>query len=56
VVITLRDPTGAVTQEITGVPRVTGVRVYPGKPGFEELLALFAARQPATPESGTPTS
>jgi hypothetical protein len=49
VVLTLRDPAGAVTQEITGVPRVTGVRVVPGKPGYEEVLALIAAAASATP-------
>jgi len=51
VVVTLRDPSGAVTQEITGVPRVTGVRVTPGKPGYEEVLALIAAAATATPTS-----
>ena len=50
-VVTLRDPSGAVTQEITGVPRVTGVRVTPGKPGYEEVLALIAAAATATPTS-----
>ncbi len=51
VVATLRDPAGTVTQEITGVPRVTGVRVTPGKPGYEEVLGLIAAAATATPTS-----
>ena len=49
VVVTLRDPTGAVTQVINTVPRVIGVRVRPGKPGYEEVLALLAASPVATP-------
>jgi hypothetical protein len=51
VVITLRDPTGAVTQVINTVPRVIGVRVRPGNPGYEDLLALLAASPVATPTS-----
>jgi hypothetical protein len=51
VVVTLRDPSGAVTQELTGVPRVTGVKVTPGNPGYEEVLALIAAAATATPTS-----
>ena len=56
VVITLRDPTGAVTQVINTVPRVIGVRVTPGKPGYEEVLALLATQPAATPGAGTPTT
>ena len=56
VVVTLRDPTGTVTQVINTVPRVIGVRVRPGKPGYEEVLALLAASPVATPQAGTPTS
>jgi hypothetical protein len=39
-----------------GVPRVVGVRVLPGKPGYEEVLALIAAQPAATPMASTPTS
>jgi hypothetical protein len=56
VVVTVRDSTGAVTQEMTGVPPVTGVRIHPGKPGYEELFALLAAQPAASPAAGTPTS
>jgi hypothetical protein len=56
VVVTLRDPTGAVTQVINTVPRVAGVRVTPGKPGYEEALAMLATPSAATPETGTPTA
>lgn len=50
-VVTVRDPTGAVIEEINGVPRVAGVRVTPGKPGYEEALAMLASPAAATPES-----
>ncbi len=56
VVVTLRDPTGVVTQVINTVPRVIGVRVRPGKPGYEDVLALLAASPVATPQAGTPTT
>jgi hypothetical protein len=49
VVVTLRDATGAVSQVITTVPAVAGVRMAPGKPGYDEVLAMLAARQAATP-------
>jgi hypothetical protein len=49
VVVTLRDATGAVGQEITTVPAVAGVRMAPGKPGYDELLAMLAAGPTATP-------
>jgi hypothetical protein len=58
VTITDRDTTGAVTQvlgpglEGTGLG---GVRMRPGKPGYDEMLEMLAAQQAATPESGTPT-
>lgn len=56
VVVTLRDPAGAVTQEIHTVPPVTGRRMTPGKPGYAEVLALIAARSSATPAPpATPT-
>jgi hypothetical protein len=48
-VVTLRDAAGAVSQETTGVPAVAGVRMMPGKPGYDELLAMLAARPAATP-------
>jgi hypothetical protein len=58
VTITIRDTTGAVTQVIG--PGLTdagigGVRMAPGKPGYDEMLAMIAAQQKATPEAGTPT-
>ncbi len=56
VVVTLRDPAGAVSKVIHTVPVVTGVRMTVGKPGYAEVLAMIAARQTATPETGTPTS
>jgi hypothetical protein len=55
VVVTLRDAAGMVGQVMTGVPPVTGVRMRPGKPGYDEILAMFAAHSAATPETGTPT-
>jgi hypothetical protein len=48
-VVTVRDATGAVSQEITTVPAVAGVRMAPGKPGYDEVLALLAAGPAATP-------
>ena len=48
-VVTLRDATGAVSQETAGVPAVAGVRMAPGKPGYDELLAMLAAGPAATP-------
>ena len=48
-VVTLRDATGAVSQETVGVPAVAGVRMAPGKPGYDELLAMLAAGPAATP-------
>jgi hypothetical protein len=50
-VVTVRDPSGATTQVINTVPRVAGVRVTPGKPGYEEALAMLA-----TPAAATPTT
>jgi hypothetical protein len=47
--VTLRDATGAVIQEISTVPAVAGVRMMPGKPGYDELLAMLATRPAATP-------
>jgi hypothetical protein len=51
VVVTLRDASGAVSQVIHGVPPVAGVRMAPGKPGYDEVLAMLAARKAATPTS-----
>lgn len=56
VVATVRDNTGAVTQTIRTVPAVAGVRMAPGKPGYDELFAMLAAGPAATPEAGTPTT
>ena len=53
-VVTLRDATGAVIEEIATVPAVAGVRMAPGKPGYDELLAMLAAGPGATP-AATPT-
>jgi hypothetical protein len=44
------------SRKIASVSRRTalaGVRMTPGKPGYEEVLAT---QQTATPEAGTPTS
>jgi hypothetical protein len=49
VVVTLRDATGAVSQVVNTVPAVAGVRMAPGKPGYDEVLALLAAGPAATP-------
>jgi hypothetical protein len=54
VVVTLRDPTGKVSQAINGVPPVSGVRVTMGKPGYEEALVMIATLPTATPSDGTP--
>ncbi len=56
--VTLRDPNGVVVQSFGGdgsVPPIGGVRLVPGKSGYEEMLAMLAAQQAATPEPGTPT-
>jgi hypothetical protein len=59
VTVTLRDPNGVVTQVIG--PGLTdaaigGVRLIPGKSGYDEMLTFLAAHPAATPEAGTPTS
>ena len=51
VVVAFRDATGAITQEVTSVPPVAGVRMAPGKPGYDEVLALLASGPAATPTS-----
>jgi hypothetical protein len=52
VMVTIRDATGAVVQQIPGAggPPVTGIRMAPGVPGFPEQGAA------GTPRAGTPTS
>ena len=55
-VVTLRGPDGVVTDTIKTVPKTAGVRVRPGKPGYEAVLAILASPPAATPESGTPTT
>ena len=52
VMVTIRDATGAVVQQIpgAGAPPVTGIRMTPGVPGFPEGGAA------GTPVGGTPTS
>jgi hypothetical protein len=47
--ITFRDVTGAITQVGGPVPPVAGVRITPGKPGYEEALAMLATGPAATP-------
>jgi hypothetical protein len=54
VTVTLRDPNGVVVQVIG--PGLTdagigGVRLIPGKSGYDEMLAMLANQQNATPES-----
>lgn len=52
---TVRDTTGGNAQKTMAVDAgfiaVKGVRVRPGKPGFDELVALFASQESATPTS-----
>ena len=52
VMVTIRDATGAVVQQMpgAGAPPVTGIRMTPGAPGFPEGGAA------GTPVGGTPTS
>jgi hypothetical protein len=52
VMVTIRDATGAVAQQMpgAGAPPVTGIRMAPGAPGFPEEGAA------GTPIAGTPTS
>src|SRR5215211_2073863 len=57
--VTIRDPNGAVVQSFGGdggIPPVGGVRLVPGASGYDEMLAMLAARTTATPEAGTPTA
>lgn len=59
VIVTNRDPNGVVTQVIG--PGLTdagigGVRLVPGKSGYDEMLALLAGQQTATPVAATPTT
>lgn len=59
VVVTQRDARGAITHVLgpglTGAG-IGGVRMAPGKPGYDAIRALIAAHGPATPEAGTPTT
>jgi hypothetical protein len=50
VMVTIRDATGAVVQQMPGAggPPVTGIRMAPGTPGFSEGTI-------STPMAGTPT-
>jgi hypothetical protein len=52
VMVTIRDATGAVVQQMpgAGAPPVTGIRMAPGVPGFPSGLSA------GTPMAGTPTS
>jgi hypothetical protein len=34
---------------------IGGVRMRPGKPGYDEMLAMLTAQAAATQEPGTPT-
>jgi hypothetical protein len=54
--VTLRDPAGAVVMVIEEVDPIGGVRMAPGKPGYDELLAMLAAQPGATPDAGTPAT
>ena len=57
--ITIRDPNGAVVQVMgPGLEGagIGGVRLVPGQSGYDEMLAMLATRQAATPEAGTPTT
>ena len=59
VTVTIRDADAVVVQVIG--PGLTdagigGVRLIPGKSGYDEMLAMLAARQSASPEAGTPSS
>jgi hypothetical protein len=59
VVVTIRDATGAVTHVLgPGLKGagIGGVRMAPGKPGYDEMLAMLAAQKTATPGAGTPTT
>ncbi len=56
--VTIRDPNGVVVRVLGGdgtLQPIGGVRSAPGKPGYDEMLAMLAAQQTATPEGGTPT-
>ncbi len=58
VTITVRDPNGVVVETIgPGLEgaAISGMRLVPGKSGYDEMLALLAAQQTATPEA-SPTS
>ena len=55
--VTIRDPDGTVVQTIgPGIPGIGGVRLVPGTSGYDEMLAMLATRQAATPEASTPTT
>jgi len=54
--VTIRDPSGAVVLVIDEVDPIGGIRMAPGKPGYDEILAMLAAREDGTPEAGTPAS
>lgn len=47
--VTIRDPNGVVVQVITPIPGIGGVRLVPGKSGYDEMLAMLAERAKATP-------
>ena len=51
--VTIRDATGAIVQEIGkgDVPPIGGVRMAPGRPGFDEILAMLEDQQGGTPVS-----
>ena len=59
VTVTIRDPNGAVVQQMRpGLEGagIGGVRLVPGESGYDEMLAMLAERQTASPEGGTPVS
>ncbi len=48
--VTIRDTDGKVVQTIgPGIPGIGGVRLIPGKSGYDEMLAMLAERAKATP-------
>jgi hypothetical protein len=59
VVLTFRDPNGVVI-DVQGPglqgAGIGGVRLVPGESGYDEMLAMLAAQQTATPEASTPTT
>jgi hypothetical protein len=50
--VTIRDAGGTVVQVIPpGIPGIGGVRLIPGKSGYDEMLAMLASLKADTPSS-----